>query len=54
VMEGNTTPGPEAAAEVARFEAAGATWWLEANWEIDAADAFAWCKDRLRAGPTRS
>ena len=53
VMEGNTTPGAESVAEVRRWEQAGATWWLEANWQVDAASAVEWSRERLRAGPSR-
>jgi alkanesulfonate monooxygenase SsuD/methylene tetrahydromethanopterin reductase-like flavin-dependent oxidoreductase (luciferase family) len=53
VMEGNTDSGPAAIDEVRTWEQAGATWWLEANWELPEGDAFAWCRDRLRAGPPR-
>jgi alkanesulfonate monooxygenase SsuD/methylene tetrahydromethanopterin reductase-like flavin-dependent oxidoreductase (luciferase family) len=53
VMEGNTEPGAEAVAEVQAWEEAGATWWLEANWQIDSAVAVEWCRGRLRAGPPR-
>jgi hypothetical protein len=53
VMEGNTSPGPEAVAEVREWERAGATWWLEANWEVEATAAFEWSRGRLRAGPPR-
>jgi alkanesulfonate monooxygenase SsuD/methylene tetrahydromethanopterin reductase-like flavin-dependent oxidoreductase (luciferase family) len=53
VMEGNTEPGPDAVALVRDWEQAGATWWLEANWLVDAASAVGWCRERLRAGPPR-
>jgi alkanesulfonate monooxygenase SsuD/methylene tetrahydromethanopterin reductase-like flavin-dependent oxidoreductase (luciferase family) len=53
VMEGNTSPGPEAVAEVREWERAGATWWLEANWQVEATTAFEWSRGRLRAGPPR-
>lgn len=53
VMEGNTTPGPDAAAEVLDWERAGATWWLEANWEVPEESAVEWSRERLRAGPSR-
>lgn len=53
VMEGNTTPGPDAVAEVRDWERAGATWWLEANWEVPEESAVEWSRERLRAGPAR-
>jgi alkanesulfonate monooxygenase SsuD/methylene tetrahydromethanopterin reductase-like flavin-dependent oxidoreductase (luciferase family) len=46
VVEGKTEPG--ATSEPARFAAAGATWWIESNWEtFDPADA----RRRIEAGP---
>jgi len=53
VMEGNTTPGDEAVAEVQEWERAGATWWLEANWEVAAESSVQFSRERLRAGPPR-
>jgi alkanesulfonate monooxygenase SsuD/methylene tetrahydromethanopterin reductase-like flavin-dependent oxidoreductase (luciferase family) len=53
VMAGNTTPGPAADAEARGWADAGATWWLEANWEVPEQDTFEWCRERLRAGPPR-
>lgn len=53
IMEGNTEPGPDAVAHVREWEHAGATWWLEANWLVEADAAVEWCRRRLRAGPPR-
>jgi alkanesulfonate monooxygenase SsuD/methylene tetrahydromethanopterin reductase-like flavin-dependent oxidoreductase (luciferase family) len=53
VIEGNTTPGAEEVAEVREWERAGATWWLEANWEVAAESAVEFSRERLRAGPPR-
>jgi len=53
VMEGNTTPGPAAVDEARSWAEVGATWWLEANWEIPEKEAFESCRERLRAGPPR-
>ena len=53
VMEGTTEPGEAAAERVAGWEAAGATWWMEANWAVEANDALESSRDRLRAGPPR-
>jgi alkanesulfonate monooxygenase SsuD/methylene tetrahydromethanopterin reductase-like flavin-dependent oxidoreductase (luciferase family) len=50
VVEGRT-PGddPEAAtATVAAYEAAGATWWIEADWESGSVEAV---RRRIEAGP---
>jgi alkanesulfonate monooxygenase SsuD/methylene tetrahydromethanopterin reductase-like flavin-dependent oxidoreductase (luciferase family) len=54
VCEGTTPPGdPAAAATVAEWAAAGATWWLEADWSVegDPAAVAEACRRRLRAGP---
>lgn len=53
VAEGTTEPGPAAVEIVKGWQAAGATWWLDANWELDAASVFEASRDRLRAGPPR-
>jgi len=52
VVEGTTSPDdPDAAsAEVRRWGEAGATWWIESDWEtFDPADA----RRRIEAGPPR-
>lgn len=54
IMEGNTQPGEKAVAEVAAWAEAGATWWLEANWFLDAERAVGASRERLRAGPPRA
>jgi alkanesulfonate monooxygenase SsuD/methylene tetrahydromethanopterin reductase-like flavin-dependent oxidoreductase (luciferase family) len=54
VCEGTTPPGdPAAAAIVAEWAAAGATWWLEADWSVegDPAAVAEACRRRLRSGP---
>jgi alkanesulfonate monooxygenase SsuD/methylene tetrahydromethanopterin reductase-like flavin-dependent oxidoreductase (luciferase family) len=53
IMEGNTEPGEAANEEVQAWADAGATWWLEANWQVDQATAVEWSSGRLRAGPPR-
>ena len=53
ITEGNTEPGPEAAAEVERWAKAGATWWLEANWSAPEDRVVDVSRERLRAGPPR-
>jgi len=53
VAEGTTAPGKAAADEVAVWAAAGATWWLEANWALPEDQAVQWSRERLRAGPPR-
>jgi alkanesulfonate monooxygenase SsuD/methylene tetrahydromethanopterin reductase-like flavin-dependent oxidoreductase (luciferase family) len=54
VMEGTTVPGPDASAEVSAWAEAGATWWLEANWEVAEHEAVEVSRARLRAGPPRA
>jgi alkanesulfonate monooxygenase SsuD/methylene tetrahydromethanopterin reductase-like flavin-dependent oxidoreductase (luciferase family) len=56
VVEG-TTPGDrpaEAAAQVQAWEAAGATWWIEAMWEAMDADGLRRVQERVRQGPPRA
>ena len=50
IAQGSTPPGePAAAAEtVAAFEAAGATWWIEADWASGTIDSV---RRRIEAGP---
>jgi hypothetical protein len=49
VLEGATEPG-DADDELRRFAGAGATWWIESNWEtFDPAVA----RRRIEAGPPR-
>ncbi|MGH3734258.1 MAG: LLM class flavin-dependent oxidoreductase [Micromonosporaceae bacterium] len=55
VWEG-TTPAddPRAAAETVRpWADAGATWWIEADWNAMESDVLAYARQRLRAGPPR-
>ncbi|HWG99077.1 MAG TPA: hypothetical protein VNV66_07070, partial [Pilimelia sp.] len=55
VVEG-TTPAddPEAARGVTEaWRAAGATWWIEADWSVPADDVRAYAEQRLAAGPPR-
>ena len=52
VAEG-TTPGDDpatASATVAQYEAAGATWWIESDWNAGSVDAI---RRRIEAGPPR-
>ena len=52
VVEGRTSAEdlPAAAAEAGRWADAGATWWIESNWEtFEPADA----RRRIEAGPPR-
>jgi alkanesulfonate monooxygenase SsuD/methylene tetrahydromethanopterin reductase-like flavin-dependent oxidoreductase (luciferase family) len=51
VVEGTTTSGD--AADVARWQEAGATWWIEADWTIEEPLARGYADSRLRAGPPR-
>jgi alkanesulfonate monooxygenase SsuD/methylene tetrahydromethanopterin reductase-like flavin-dependent oxidoreductase (luciferase family) len=53
VAEGRTPAddGAAAAATVARYEAAGATWWIESDWETGTVEAI---RRRIEAGPPRS
>jgi hypothetical protein len=52
VVEGTTSANDAdaSAAEVARWAEAGATWWIESNWESDAATL----RRRIEAGPPAS
>jgi len=50
VAEGRT-PGDDPAAAsaiVAEYEAAGATWWIESDWDAGSVDAI---RKRIEAGP---
>jgi hypothetical protein len=52
VIDG-TTPADDAAraaAKVARFEAAGATWWIDADWDGATVESV---RHRIQAGPPR-
>jgi alkanesulfonate monooxygenase SsuD/methylene tetrahydromethanopterin reductase-like flavin-dependent oxidoreductase (luciferase family) len=53
VAEGRTDAGDHAAAAatVAEYEAAGATWWIESDWESSSIEAI---RRRIVAGPPRS
>jgi hypothetical protein len=53
VAEGRTDAGDPAAAAatVAEYEAAGATWWIESDWESSSIEAI---RRRIVAGPPRS
>ena len=53
VAEGTTEPGQAAIDEVRTWEAAGATWWIDANWGLDESSWFDASRERLRAGPPR-
>jgi alkanesulfonate monooxygenase SsuD/methylene tetrahydromethanopterin reductase-like flavin-dependent oxidoreductase (luciferase family) len=52
VAEGNTPPDDAAgaAATVAEHVAAGATWWIESNWEAGTVESI---RQRIEAGPPR-
>jgi alkanesulfonate monooxygenase SsuD/methylene tetrahydromethanopterin reductase-like flavin-dependent oxidoreductase (luciferase family) len=50
VVEG-TSGGSDARDTVRPWAEAGATWWLEANWEVAAQDVVEVCGARLRRGP---
>jgi alkanesulfonate monooxygenase SsuD/methylene tetrahydromethanopterin reductase-like flavin-dependent oxidoreductase (luciferase family) len=52
VAEGNTPAGDRrvAAATVAVHEAAGATWWIESDWEAGTVETI---RQRIEAGPPR-
>jgi alkanesulfonate monooxygenase SsuD/methylene tetrahydromethanopterin reductase-like flavin-dependent oxidoreductase (luciferase family) len=58
IWEGTTPAGDKraAAATVAGWAEAGATWWLESDWSVagDAAAVADACRRRLRAGPPRA
>lgn len=54
VAEGTTEPGPAAVEEVSSWAAAGATWWIDANWELEESEWLQASRTRLRAGPPRS
>jgi alkanesulfonate monooxygenase SsuD/methylene tetrahydromethanopterin reductase-like flavin-dependent oxidoreductase (luciferase family) len=53
VAEGRTPAGrpSTARARVAEYEAAGATWWIESDWQTGTVDAI---RTRIEAGPPRS
>ena len=57
IQEGETPADDPAAARemVAPWKAAGATWWLEARWQLpdDVADPLSVVRDRIAAGPPR-
>jgi alkanesulfonate monooxygenase SsuD/methylene tetrahydromethanopterin reductase-like flavin-dependent oxidoreductase (luciferase family) len=49
VAQGTTPPDPHEAAEIVRpFAAAGATWWLDADWEAPTVETI---RTRIRVGP---
>lgn len=51
VVSGSTAPGdPAGTAGIAAAEAAGATWWIEADWEAMSAGGL---RGRVEAGPSR-
>jgi alkanesulfonate monooxygenase SsuD/methylene tetrahydromethanopterin reductase-like flavin-dependent oxidoreductase (luciferase family) len=55
ITEGVTSPDDAAAAraEVQAWEAAGATWWIEADWSIERQTVREYATERLAAGPPR-
>lgn len=49
VAQGRTPPDPGRATEIVRpFAAAGATWWIDADWEGATGESL---RDRIQAGP---
>lgn len=56
VIAEGVTPAEDhdaARAEVERWHAAGATWWIEANWSVERDDIRQYAEARLAAGPPR-
>jgi alkanesulfonate monooxygenase SsuD/methylene tetrahydromethanopterin reductase-like flavin-dependent oxidoreductase (luciferase family) len=54
VCEGHTPTDPQAAAEqVAPWQRAGATWWMEADWSVARQAVRDYAQERLTAGPPR-
>jgi hypothetical protein len=55
ITEGVTPADDPAAAraEVAAWEAAGATWWIEGNWSVEGQTVQEYAVERLSAGPPR-
>lgn len=57
VVQEGTTGGVDAKADAAvvrPWAEAGVTWWLEADWQVPAAEVADSARRRLRAGPPRS
>jgi alkanesulfonate monooxygenase SsuD/methylene tetrahydromethanopterin reductase-like flavin-dependent oxidoreductase (luciferase family) len=52
VVEGTTTP-QTMPAEVDRWRAAGATWYIEADWSVPRERVLEYARQRLAAGPAR-
>ncbi len=54
VCEGHTPTDPQAAAaQVAPWQRAGATWWMEADWSVARQAVRDYAQERLTAGPPR-
>lgn len=54
IADGETEPGAEGSREVAAWEEAGATWWIESRWGVKADDAgIGTVRSRIAAGPPR-
>lgn len=51
VVEGTTRPGSAAVEEVSRWAAAGATWWVESDWDVTGPDATQRLRERIAHGP---
>ncbi|HET7026260.1 MAG TPA: LLM class flavin-dependent oxidoreductase [Candidatus Limnocylindrales bacterium] len=49
-VEGRTTPGGTSVERVAALAAAGATWWIEADWSTPTVPRL---RERIRTGPPR-
>jgi hypothetical protein len=56
VVQEGTTGGVDPDADAARvrpWAEAGATWWLESDWQVPAERVAEYARERLRAGPPR-
>ncbi|MET0974236.1 MAG: hypothetical protein ABWX82_01040, partial [Leifsonia sp.] len=56
ILQEGTTSGRDhsADADVVRpWASAGATWWLEADWQVPADEVAAYARSRVAAGPPR-
>lgn len=56
IVQEGTTGGVDRQADAAAVRPwadAGVTWWLEADWQVPAADVAEYARNRLRAGPPR-
>lgn len=56
IIQEGTTGGTDVAADAATVRPwidAGATWWLESNWQVPAAQIESYARERIAAGPPR-